>query len=427
MPFLLDVPPFRRLRAHTLRAGVGAFALALLCVVAFACSDGPTGPEDATPITELPRSLSEVELEVLAASNAFAFSLAKELLPEAADANLFYSPLSASMLLGMLLNGADGNTYAQMRSMLGFDGLTQEEINQGYSELVDLLLGLDPSVTIEVGNSIWTKLGFPIVPDFLARVQTSFGAEVEAVDFADPGTLGRINGWASEATHGRIETIFDELPPNVIMVLLNAIYFKASWVTRFDAALTERAPFTRPDGSQVTADLMYLDGHDVPMRHRDGVTMVELPYGGGAFSMVVALPDPSASVEDFLREMTDQSWEAWMSELAPGRAYVRLPRFELAWEEKLNDPLMALGMTDAFGPADFSRLTPGGGVWLDIVKQKAFVKVDEEGTEAAAVTGGAVVTSAPAEIRFDRPFLFVLRERLTGAILFMGVIHDPTG
>jgi serpin B len=418
-PQLLRLPSRRsRLRA----LGVAA----ALPLAAAACSEEPAGPTRVEPITELPRALSSVEREILRASNRFAFSLGRELVPAAADENLFFSPLSASMLLGMVLNGADGQTYEQMRGALAFDGLTQQQINQGYADLVDLLVGLDPSVTIDIGNSVWAQNGFPVAADFIDRVRESFGAEIANVSFADQGTLPRINRWASDATHGRIETIFDALPPNTIMVLLNAIYFKASWTEQFDRARTERAPFRRADGSTVTADLMFLD-HTVRTRRGNRATLVELPYGGEAFSMVVALPDEGASASELARGLTAEGWEGWMGELSAGRAFVRLPRFELEWEKELNEPLEKLGMVDAFGGgADFRRLTPGGGVWLDVVKQKSFVKVDEEGTEAAAVTGGVMVTSLPPEIRMDRPFVFVLRERLTGTILFMGIVNDPT-
>jgi serpin B len=403
-----------------------AFAV-VLPLTAGACSDEPTGPGEVGRITELPRALSAVEREILAASNRFAFALGQGLTPASPTENLFFSPLSASMLLGMVLNGADGRTYDQMRGALAFESLTQQQINQGYSDLVRLLLELDPSVTIELGSSIWAQQGFPVLPDFLDRVRTSFGAEAANVSFADPATLPRINRWASDATHGRIETIFDELPASTVMVLLNAIYFKAGWTDRFDAARTERAPFARADGSRVTADLMFLDADSVAMRRGDGVTLVELPYGGGAFSMVVALPDPGTSASGVLKGLTAETWSRWISELTPGRAFIRLPRFQLEWEKELNAPLQKLGMVDAFGgAADFKRLTPGGGVWLDVVKQKAFVKVDEEGTEAAAVTGGVMVTSLPPEVRMDRPFLFALRERFSGTILFMGILNDPT-
>ena len=154
-----------------------------------------------------PRALSAAEREVLTASNAFAFSLAGELIPAPTE-NLFYSPLSASMLLGMILNGADGETYAQMRTMLGFGGLSQEQINKAYSDLIDLLLGLDPAVTMELGNSVWTQSGFPVLPDFMSRVRSAFRTEADDVDFGSPQALQRINGWANDATHGRIEKIF---------------------------------------------------------------------------------------------------------------------------------------------------------------------------------------------------------------------------
>ena len=402
----------------------------LLVVVGLcsACSDSPAGPTPSGLVTELPRSLSLVEENLLRASNAFAFQLARELVPVEADENLFFSPLSVSMVLGMLLNGADGDTFDQIRSVLGFGGLTQEQINQGYADLTALLVGLDPGVTIEIANSVWPKAGFPVLADFSERIRSSFGAESAALDFADPNSLDRINGWADEATHGLIEKIFDELPGNVVMVLLNAIYFEAGWSTRFDPGRTATAPFFRTDGSIVTSDLMLLERIELPVLWEEEATLVELPYGGEAFAMTVVLPGEGTALTDVVAGLSAQSWNSWTENLAQGKVIVRLPRFELGWEAELNDPLRALGIADAFEPglADFTRLTPGGGVWLDLVKQKAFVSVDEEGTRAAAVTGAVLTDSAPVPIRMDRPFLFVLRERLTGAILFMGVVNDPT-
>lgn len=402
---------------------------ALMVLVALAACSDTTGPGDgdATPITQLPRQLTDVEERVRTGSNAFAFDLAPELLPEAPADNLFWSPLSASMLLGMILNGTDGDTWAQMRNVLGFDGMTEEEINEGYQGLIELLTGLDPSVETAIGNSTWTDTGFPVLPDFEQRVADYFGAEARELDLSDPASLDAINGWASDATNGRIETIFDELPANTVMVLLNAIYFKGDWTLQFDRDRTDAAPFTRPDGSTVTADLMY-QKETFAFGGDQDVAVVDLPYGGEAFSMTVVVPRGDVTVDEVARSLDEQTWNGWIEGLTEMEGVVRLPRFELEWEAKLNESLEALGMTDAFdaGAADFSRLTPGGGVWLALVKQKAFVKVDEEGTEAAAVSGGAVVDSAPPEVRADRPFLFVLRERLSGTILFMGVVNDPT-
>lgn len=415
-------------RSGSLGSRASRVALTACALLSAACSES-TGPgADGDPITRLPRQLSAVERDVLGASNAFAFDLTGQLLPDAPEENLFWSPLSASMLLGMVLNGADGETYDQMRGVLGFDGMTQDQINQGYHDLTELLVGLDPAVSVEIGNSTWTGRGFPLRPDFSQRVSDAFAAEAREVDFGDPGTLDAINGWVDDATHGHIESIFDELPGNVVMVLLNAIYFQGDWTTRFDRERTTRAEFTRSDGSTVTADLMSLE-ETFPFGSDDDVVLVELPYGGEAFAMTVVVPRHGRDVNEVVAGLTPEIWNGWLEGLTEAEVLVQLPRFELEWGARLNEPLEALGMTDAFSPgaADFSRLTPGGGVWLDLVKQKAFVKVDEEGTTAAAATGGTVVDSAPPSVRADRPFLFVLRERLTGTILFMGVVNDPTG
>lgn len=412
-----------RVFRHAARALLGVTAAALLA----ACSES-TGPGDVQPITELPRALSVQEEQVRSASNGFAFELMAELLPEGPGENLFWSPLSASMLLGMILNGTDGDTYAQIRSTLGFDGMSQEEINAGYRDLTDLLVGLDPAVSVEIGNSTWVREGYPVLPSFEERVSDAFDAEAREVDFGDPATLPAINAWASDATRGLIETIFDELPTNVVMVLLNAIYFQGDWTTQFDEAATREAPFTRPDGSTVAADLMSLEAEFRFGSYGDAM-VVDLPYGGGAFSMTVALPAQGEDARELAAGLDAATWQAWIDGLVEVEMLVELPRFEIEWETELNEPLQTLGMTDAFdaGRADFSRLVEGGGPWLDLVKQKAFVRVDEKGTEAAAVTGGVVVDSAPPTFRADRPFFFALRERLTGTILFMGVVNDPTG
>ena len=400
--------------------------VALVVVSGIACSD-VTGPASPGPITELPRELSAIESELIAGSNAFAFDLAGELLPSGPEENLFFSPLSASMMLGMLLNGADGDTYTEMRDVLGLANLAEPEINQGYADLTDLLLGLDPSVTTAIGNSVWADAGFPVAPDFLDRVSTHFDAEAAEVDLQSPAALDRINAWARDATDGRIDPMFQQLPGNAVMVLLNAIYFKANWTERFDRGDTERAPFTRPDGSVVTVDLMNIETK-VPVASDEDVSIVDLPYGGGAFAMTLVVPHAGTHVNDVVAELTAERWSTWTAGLRDVDAHVYLPRMEIEWGARLNDMLIALGMDDAFGPgvADFGRLTPGGGVWLGLVEQKAYVRVDEEGTEAAAVTGGTVFDSGPATVRADRPFLFVLRERLTGTVLFVGVVNDPT-
>ena len=399
---------------------------ALAAVVLGGCTSDPSGPAGQPAITELPRALSADETAVIGANNTFALRSLAALVESAPAENLFYSPLSASMALGMTMNGASGDTWTEMRATLGFGALDEEAINESYRDLLSLLLTLDPSVTVDIGNSVWTSVSNPALPDFQSRVRDYFGATVEAVDFGDPASLSRINRWASDATRGKIPKMYDALPPHVVVVLLNALYFKGDWRLPFDPAQTRPGSFETADGTQVSVPLMT---RDLTVAHLedDGVQVVELPYGGGAFVFTAALPRLGESAADLAGALDDATWADWTARLTgEGRILVSLPRFRLEWERRLNDMLADLGMPSAFGAgADFTRLVPGG-FWIDEVKQKAVVDVNEEGTEAAAVTGVVGVTSAPPHVRFDRPFLFAIRERLSGTILFMGVVQDPT-
>lgn len=428
-----------------IRAGLLA-AAALVAGVA-ACGE-PTGADPTPPpLIELPRSLSAGETAVIDASNRFAFGLLREVGAADSSANVFLSPLSASMALGMALNGTDGESWTQMRDMLGFDALDEAEINNAYRDLIALLLELDPAVEIGLGNSVWALQGFPFHDDFMDRARSFFDAEVRELDFLDPTAVDTINGWVEDVTHGRIQELLQEIPDNAIMYLINAIYFNGDWRRTFDEDRTRTASFTLADGSTAPVQMMSGDiGYRV-LRTPDGARGVELPYGGDAFSAVAILPPADQPMADFVATLDVARWQQWIEVFAaaaqtedtdrPGME-VLLPRIELEYERRLNDDLAALGMTDPFDPvlADFTRLTPvdlpaGEGppyVYVSEVKQKTFLKVDERGTEAAAATSvEIVVESAPERLVFDRPFLFAIRERLTGTILFLGVIGDPRG
>ena len=397
----------------------------LLLIAAAGCGWLPTDPRNgAEEITRLPRALSASEIEVIGASNRFAFGLLAQ--ASRPNENLFLSPLSASMALGMTMNGAAGETWNQMRDVLGFGGLSEEEINAAYQSLLELLVGLDPSVETAIGNSVWTRQGFPVHADFLAAVRASFDAEVAEIDFANPSASGRINGWVRSATNGRIEDIVPAvIPADVVMYLINAIYFKAPWTLRFDPADTRDAPFHLDDGSTRTVPLMNLR-RDLPHFGNDRFQAVDLPYGGAAFSMTIVLPQPDVRVDDLAASLDAATWQDMTGGFRERDIEVFLPRFRMAYERTLNDDLAALGMVDAFDHrADLSRLSPVGGLWISSVRQKSWVDVNEEGTEAAAATVVTVVESAPPDFRADRPFLFFIRERLSGTILFAGKFASP--
>ena len=299
----------RRVRSHG-----RTILLALLCTSASACGDGsPTGP--GPEITGLPRTLSQAEELVVSAGNDFAFRFLDQVYQTAPDSNLFLAPLSASMALGMTMNGAAGSTLDEMRTTLGFGSMPLDQINQGYRDLIDLLLGLDRSVEMGIGNSIWYREGFPVRDDFLERTGSYFDAEVSALDFGNPGAADIMNAWVRDATKGKIEAIVD--PPisaATIMFLINAIYFKGDWTHRFPKGKTTQAAFTGIDGATGSVPLMELEDTLLYGETTD-YQAVDLPYGGRAFSMTVLLPRADLPMREFLASLNPAKWAQMVGSL----------------------------------------------------------------------------------------------------------------
>ncbi len=408
--------------------------LVAVAVVAFAaaCHD-PNAPSGGTPrITALPRALSSGEQAVISASNAFGFNLLRELDRTRADANIFMSPLSASMALGMTMNGAAGQTFDEMRSALAFGTQPSSEINASYRSLIDMLRVLDKSVDFRIANSIWYRTGFPFEPTFLDESRQFFDAHVAALDFASASAVPTINEWVKTSTNGKIDRIVDgPIGDDVVMYLINAIYFNGSWTSRFDRSLTRTEPFTTVEGT-TTPIAMMRRTDTVRVAETAAVQVVDLAYGGGAFAMTILLPRPGRSIAAVVAGLSGDSWQSAVSGVAPRSVELQMPKFTLRWEALLNDPLQALGMQLAFqgDRADFTRMSRAAGdrLYISKVKQKSFVDVHEEGTEAAAATSVEIsVTCAcgPQLIRIDRPFVFAIRERLSGTILFLGKIVRP--
>ena len=400
------------------------FSVAVLLITA--CGS-PTDEDGVPPLlTALPRALSPAEVTIIDAANAFAFDLVREAtgaLP--ADSNVFLSPLSASMALTMALNGANGETLEGMRTSLRLSGLTEQEINEGYRDLIALLRGLDSRTEMRVANSLWGHDGFQLEPEFTEKGRTFFDAELQTLDFGSPEALSSINGWVDEATNGRIPKLLDEIGEEILF-LVNAIYFKGKWRKTFDPGDTENATFHGADGRDRIAPLMRQT--EAFLYHEtDEFQAVDLLYGNGAFSMTVLLPKAGLPSE-LLERLDPAAWDALTSSFTEQEVNLTFPKFRLEYARKLKDDLAALGMAVAFDRdrADFYRIADvrPERLYLTRVDQKTFVEVNEEGTEAAAATAvGVGVTSAPPEMRVDRPFLFAIRERLSGTVLFLGVMN----
>jgi len=402
-------------------------ALALATAIG-ACSDStqpnPTAPRPA--LTQLPRALTTSERTIVTAANAYSFALWRTINDSLPADNVFVSPLSASFALGMTLNGANGTTYDEMRSALQFGNIDIAAIDSGYRSLIALLTSLDPSTTMQIANAIFYSQSFPFNSTFPQTVATFFDAEVKPRDFHDlQGTLAAVNDWASSKTNGRIPKVLDSVDPSAVMYLLNAIYFKGSWRERFDPSETRDAPFHAVGGDQ-PAKLMHRQGKTLYAETSD-FQAVDLPYGDSAFTMSVVLPKDGRTVESVAATLTPAAWQSLGSSFAQREVDLSLPKVTLSWKRDLRGNMKALGMRTAFADgADFTRMSPlGNQLFMSLLQQNTFVSIDETGTEAAAVTvGGISVTSAPVVItvRVDRPFIFVIRERLSGTILFMGKI-----
>jgi serpin B len=404
-----------------------AAALALTALMPACAAENP-GP--MSPIEQLPRALSVQERQVVAGTADFGLGMLRDLHERSDEANVFISPLSASMALGMTLNGAEGQTLTAMRSSLGLEGLSDADLNDAYRNLTALLLGLDSNIDMSIANSLWVREGFPVEDAFVQALRTSFDAEVRSLDFSAASAPATINGWVGQKTNGRIDEIVQSIDPDLVLYLINAVWFKARWTDRFDPAATRDMPFHRLDGSTSSIPFMNRTG-TYGYQSNDLFQAVDLSYGRGAYHMTVLVPTGSGGVDAVIDAMTPRRWTDWMGSFHETKISLALPRFRIEYDVALNETLKALGMTPAFDPAaaDFSRITKArDDLYISSVRQKTFVEVNEEGTEAAAATSvGISVTSAPPAVIVDRPFIVAIRERLSGTLLFIGRIGAPGG
>ncbi|MDR1938192.1 MAG: serpin family protein [Tannerellaceae bacterium] len=383
--------------------------------------------EEAKPI-----DLTKAEQLIVQKNNLFAFDLLRTVsLNEEPEKNILLSPLSASLALAMLNNGAAGQTHDEIQQTLGYGDILRDGMNAYFQKMLTALQEVDPDVTLESANSIWIKDGFPVLDSFKETNRTYYAAEVRNEDFNNPATAGLINDWCAENTHDRIPDIIDKISPDAIMYLLNALYFKGVWTIQFDKQATADETFSNLDGTTPLLPTMNLKQ---TFYHAEGETfdLLDLPYGNEAFSMVILLPKEGVSLSSVIDALDAQSWDASLARMYTKEVELKLPRFKIECERILNQDLKDMGMISMFnaGMADFSLIRPGGGLSVSLVKQKTFAEVNEEGTEAAAVTVIEMVFTSigedapPALFHVNRPFLYFIKEKSTGAILFTGVTKN---
>ena len=390
-------------------------------------SDTPL--EDVQPAK--PIELTLRQSEKVNADNRFSFSMFKEVSLLADKPNTFFSPLSLNMALGMLYNGASGDTRTEMADALGMSDFTETEINEYYQKMSQALLKVDPLTEIAIANSIWYREGFSVKQPFIDVNKKYFDAEVKALDFNKSDAADIINKWCADKTKNRIKEIIEKpIPNNLMMYLINALYFKSKWKSEFEKSKTKQDDFTTAGNQKKKVNMMEQTA-SFPYFADEHLQCVEMPYGNEAFSMLAILPANDMDIDGLIDYLDDTAWQNIVDNLYPHTVWLKLPRFKVECELQLNDPVKNVGMERIFDEfrADLSNIS-NVQLFVSAIKQKTFVEVNEEGTEAAAVT---VIGIGPASVgpgtsvQFfaNRPFLYLIKEKSTGAILFIGRMDAP--
>jgi serpin B len=348
-------------------------------------------------------------VDVTAADNAFGFRLLNAVQKTIPSGNVVLSPVSAALDLSMALNGAGGQTRQEMLAALSLSGSEVAAINTANAQLIKIIRTPAKGITLSVADSLWVdSRRATLRPDYVKQMQAWYDAEMADLDFSNPSAVTRINSWASKETHGSIPKVIDRIDPADLALLLNAVYFKGQWAHKFETP-------------QMQA--------------------IRLSFGGGDLVMEVFLPAKSSSLSALEATLTPEHWTSWQGQYTPHSGRIELPRFELKSNYRLNGPLQTLGMTRAFQP-DGAQLTGmfsqardqphAGRFFISSVLQSTYWKVDEEGSEAAAVTTTGVRATAvqrpeqPFQMIVDRPFFCAIEDQRSGALLFVGAIYDPT-
>jgi len=398
----------------------------IVAVTLAGCDLSSSLDDPADEERSLTRELTANESKIVEGSNDFAFRLLHTLNQKEGNESFFVSPLSISMAFGMALNGAENETYEQMRDFFGYEGMTRDEINEAKRELIDLLSGLDPQVIMNIANSVWYREGVTVKEEFLNRNRDYFDAEVRELDFGKPEAPDIINAWIEEKTESLIEEMIDQIGANVVMYLINAIYFNGDWTIQFDPEETRDEAFHLPGGG--TMDVPLMRARDQFRYYMDDEwTALDMWYGDAGFSFTALIPSAENSLEEIVPELSMGRFTGITEQLKEDTVQVYVPRFELDYEiDNFKQDLIDMGLTYPFGHfADFTGITEEYPLEISDVMHRAVIKLDEEGSEAAAVTVIEFIrTSGDAPqimtIRLDRPFLFFIRENTSNTILFMG-------
>lgn len=405
------------------------------CATIFtACDKNSTSDLDLENLKDpIKIELRGAEPEMVKSDQSFAFDFFNRVYQAEMSGkkkNFMVSPFSLSMALAMTWNGAANDTKTAMQKVLKMGGYSDEEVNGYYQKMKEALLKTDVSTKLAIANSIWTNKFVTIKPDFLATNKKYYASKTQAVDFTNPNTVKHINQWAAGNTNDLIKEVIEATERDDLMYLLNAVYFKGIWTSQFEKKNTTKMPFTTFEGTKKEVDMMFQDAK-FNYTADENIQLLQLPYGNQAFSMLLLLPQEGKKLTSTIKKLTDKNYFTNVKQgLNEHQVRVYLPKFKTEYKKRLNDVLIDMGMGVAFSfKADFSRMS-NSDTYINFVDQFTYIQTDEVGTEAAAVTvvgmKNTAVPSEPQKIMFkaDKPFVYVIQENSTGAILFMGMVHD---
>lgn len=368
-------------------------------------------------------TLSDAQRDIVKRNNAFALQLFQKV---SGQDSKIVSPLSVAYLMGMLANGADGNTRQEVLTAIGCEGLQVTDLNALYKELLQKAGRLDRQTTVSIANYIAVNRQYQLRPAFVEAMKDSYQAGVESMDFSSPSALKRINGWCAKHTDGMIPSIIDQTDPAAVSYLMNAIYFNGTWEKKFKTGDTREESFRGYTRNIQKVEMMH-QRSKFQYAEMPGYRAVLLPYGGGTYRMTVLLPDEDKSISDMMATIDTQALDTLYDKMETCKVNLKLPRFTTETKLPLNGIVSALGAPAIFSPAkaDFSRFADGR-FYVSQMLQKAKIEVSEEGTKAAAVTAAVMLTSAlpmeyrPVDFIADRPFVYTISDRQSGALLFIG-------
>ena len=368
---------------------------------------------------------------VVVASNRFAFNFLKSSMQQDTTAsNKLISPLSIYLALSMLYNGADNATKDSMANVLQLSGINIDDLNAVCKSMIQQLPEADSKVQLSIANSIWyNNIGPQPLPAFLNTVTDSYEATMQPLDFTNPASTALINNWVAQHTNNKIQKVLDGIDPGALMYLINAIYFNGAWKNAFATNQTVDNNFQLQDGS--TVSVPFMNQQIMTNRYSDSLMdVVELPYGSGkSYSMYIILPK-NGPISQFASLMDASMLNNAINHMDSVQIQLSLPSWEYAYSiDNMYPELSALGMDIAFSDkADFSKMYNTGNVSITKAVHKTYIKVNEEGTEAAAVTAIGVATAAAFNlpVNFNRPFLYTIIEKQTGIITFVGIVNNPS-